>query len=149
MRRKKMKADKKTETEVMAAINLFIETYTHRDIEGTLALLAPDPDLTIIGTGVDEKIVGIQKARILLKRDYEQAGDISVKLGPVTVSAAGPVAWVFADSTWQVKVSGKNMAYNWRWTLVLEKRQGKWLMVQSHLSAPASQQAEGQSFPSK
>jgi ketosteroid isomerase-like protein len=144
-----MKADKKTESEVLAAINRFIETYTQRDIEGTLALLAQDPDMTIIGTGADENIVGIQQARTLLKRDYEQAGEISVKLGTVTVSAAGAVAWVFADSTWQVKVSGQNMKHNWRWTLVMEKRQGKWLIAQSHLSAPAFSQAEGQSFPAK
>jgi ketosteroid isomerase-like protein len=144
-----MKADKKTETEVMAVINRFIETYTRRDVEGTLALLAPDPDILILGSGGDEKMVGINQARLQLNRDYEQAGDISLKLGPVAVSAAGPVAWVAADSTWKVKLSGHDMIYNFRWTMVLENRQGKWLIVQSHLSAPAFSQAEGQSFPSQ
>jgi ketosteroid isomerase-like protein len=144
-----MKADRKTETEVMAVISRFIETYTRRDIEGTLALLAPDPDILLIGSGADEKITGIQQARRQIKRDYEQAGEISIKLGQATVSAAGPVAWVAADSTWEAKINGKTLNYTWRWTLVLEKRQEKWLIVQSHLSAPASSQAEGQSFPSQ
>jgi ketosteroid isomerase-like protein len=144
-----MKADKKTETEVMAVINQFLETYTGHDVEGTLSLLAPDPDTLLIGTGVDEKIVGIQQARAQIKRDFEQSGDISVKLGPAAVSAAGPVAWMAADSSWQVKTGGHEMNYNFRWTMVLEKRQGKWLIVQSHLSAPESSQAAGQSFPSK
>jgi uncharacterized protein (TIGR02246 family) len=144
-----MKADKKIEAEVMAVITRFLETYTRHDVEGVLALLAPDPDVTLIGTGADEKIVGIEKARKQIKRDYEQAGDISIKLGPVSISAAGPVAWVYADSTWQVKLGGQEMKYECRWTLVLEKRQGNWLIVQSHLSVPAQSQAEGQSFPAK
>ncbi len=144
-----MKAEKKTETEVMAVINRFLETYTRRDAEGTLSLLAPDPDILLIGTGADEKIVGIEQARKQLKRDYEQSGDISIRLGPVAISAAGPVAWVAADSTWRVKLGGQDTNYHWRWTMVLEKRQGKWLIMQSHLSAPASSQAEGQSFPAK
>jgi ketosteroid isomerase-like protein len=143
-----MKADNKTEKEVTAVLNRFLETYMRRDVEGALALLAPDPDLMIIGTGPDEKIVGIQEARAQIRRDYQQSGDISVKLGRVAVSAAGPVAWVAADSTWKVKLSGHDTSYRWRWTLVMEKRQEKWLIIQSHLSAPASSQAEGQSFPS-
>jgi ketosteroid isomerase-like protein len=144
-----MKADKKTEAEVMAAINKFIETYIRRDVEGTLALVTPDPDLFFIGTGIDEKIVGIDKARVQIKRDFKQSADISIELGPIAISAAGPVAWVAADSTWKVKVGGQEMKYDWRWTMVLEKRQGRWLIAQSHLSAPAREQAEGQSFPER
>ncbi len=144
-----MKADKKTETEVMGTITRFLEGYSRRDIEATLSLLAPDPDLTIIGTGADEKLVGIEKARSQIKRDYEQAEAISIKLGTTSISAAGPVAWVSADSAWTVKAGGKQRKYDWRWTMVLEKRGGKWLIAQSHLSAPAAGQAVGDSFPDK
>jgi hypothetical protein len=49
-----MKADKKTEAEVITIINGFIGAYTRHDVEGTLAFLTPDPDLLLIGTGVDE-----------------------------------------------------------------------------------------------
>ncbi len=143
-----MKADKKTEAEVKAAINNFLKAYSRRDLEGALALLAPDPDLLFIGTGADEKILGIKRASAQMKRDYEQSDEISVKLGPVSISSAGPVAWMFADSTWRVKAGGQEMNYEWRWTMVLEKRQGKWLIAQSHLSAPAQAQAHGESFPS-
>jgi hypothetical protein len=34
-----------------------------------------------------------------------------------------------------------------RATFVLEKRDGKWLIVQGHYSAPAAGQEEGQSIP--
>ncbi len=144
-----MKADKTTEKEVIEVINRFVETYTHHDIEGTLALLAPDPDILLIGTGRDEKILGIEQARTQIKRDYEQGGDFLIKLGTTTVSSAGPVAWIAADSQWQVKIGGRKIDYYWRWTMVLEKRQNKWLIMQSHLSAPEASQVAGQSFPSK
>ncbi len=144
-----MKADRKTEAEVVAVINRFIETYTRADVEGTLALLAPDPDVTMIGTGADEEIVGIDQVRMQIKRDYSQAGSISIKQGPIAVSAAGTVAWTRADSTWHVRMDGREMTYALRWTMVLEKRNGNWLVVQSHLSAPSDTQAKGQSFPAE
>ncbi len=144
-----MRADKKTEAEVISSINKFLEAYSRRDLEGTTTLLAPDQDTLLIGTGIDEKILGIENARKQIKRDYDQASDISIKLGPVAVSASGPVAWTYADSIWRIKLRDQDMIYNWRWTMVLEKRQGKWLIVQSHLSAPAQGQSEGQSYPSK
>jgi hypothetical protein len=51
-----MKGNKQTETEVMAVINRFIDTYTRRDLEGTLAMLAPDADVLLIDTGADKKL---------------------------------------------------------------------------------------------
>ena len=144
-----MLADKKTQAEVMVALDLFITNYNRKDLDGTLAQLAPDPDLMIIGTGADQIIVGIQAARTLLKQDFDQADSLSVKLGKTAISAAGPVAWIAADSIWQVTVGGREMSFVWRWTIVMEKRQGKWLMQQSHLSAPEPAQASGRSFPAK
>jgi hypothetical protein len=137
-----MLADKKTEAEV-------ISVYTRKDLEGTMLQLAPDPDLMIIGTGADEKILGIQAARKLLKQDFEQAANLSVKLRKTAISAAGSVAWIAADSQWQVTVGGRELSFDWRWTLVMEKRNAKWLIQQSHLSAPESEQAAGRSFPSQ
>jgi hypothetical protein len=61
-----MQANKKTETEVMAVFNHFIDTYIRQDVEGTLALLAPDPDILLTGTGADEKI---KSANLFLGRE--------------------------------------------------------------------------------
>lgn len=144
-----MKADRDTETGVMELINNFLEAYARHDLEETLAFLAPDPDLFLFGTGIDERVIGIEEVRRQLKRDFEQSGDISIKLRNVTVSAAGSVAWVAAESNWKVKTAEHDATYDLRWTMVLEKREGRWLIVQSHLSAPAEAQAEGQSFPSQ
>jgi ketosteroid isomerase-like protein len=51
------------------------------------------------------------------------------------------------DLIMHAKVDGKKLALKMRWTGVLEKRGGKWLLVQLHNSLPAAAQAAGQSFP--
>jgi len=43
-----MKADAKTEAEVMEVLNKLIEAYKKRDLDGILSLYAPYPD--VIGT---------------------------------------------------------------------------------------------------
>jgi hypothetical protein len=57
-RRKTMKANGKTEAAVMEVVNQFNEAYARRDIDGLLALVAPDSDLVVLGTGADERRVG-------------------------------------------------------------------------------------------
>lgn len=139
-----MKPDQKTEAEVMAAIESFLNAYVRRDVKATLAHVAPDPDVTLFGTGGDEKIIGHAALKEQLKRDFGLADEMAVELPWVSLSAAGAVAWMSADSTWRIKAGGQDISLNRRWTMVLERRRGKWLIVQSHLSAPAGGQAAGQ-----
>lgn len=64
-----MKANAEIEAGVMAALNKFNKTYEQRDMEGVLSFLIPDPDVIVIGTGQDEKRIGIDEIRIQLERD--------------------------------------------------------------------------------
>ncbi len=142
-----MKADAKTEAEVMAVLNQLIEAYKKQDLDGILALYAPDPDVVTIGTGVDEKRIGLVEKRAQLERDFAQVEDISVQLDWYLISAAGSVAWVASDLVAQGKVAGQVASTPMRATFVLERRGGKWLIVQQHNSVPAAGQKEGESWP--
>jgi len=142
-----MKADAKTEAEVMAVLNQLIEAYKKQDLDGILALYAPDPDVVTIGTGVDEKRIGLAERKVQLERDFAQVKEISVQMGWYSVSAAGSVAWVASDIIARGKVSGQETSVPMRATFVLEQRGGKWLIAQSHTSLPAAGQKEGESFP--
>ena len=51
-----MKADAKTEAEVMAVVNQVQEAFNKRDLNSIPVLFAPDPDLVFYGTGADEKV---------------------------------------------------------------------------------------------
>jgi len=143
-----MKANAKTEAEVMAVMNRYKEAYSRRDVDGVLALFAPDPDMVIIGTGQDEKRIGPAELRAQLERDFAQSEAVSIEFGWHSVSQADLVAWVAADCVAQVKMTdGQEMSLQARATLVLEQRADKWFIVQWHGSLPTAEQDEGQSFP--
>ena len=142
-----MKADPKTETAVMNVMNQFAEAFAKRDLNAVLLLLAPDPDVVFIGTGGDEKRIGLAEIKALFERDFSQFEDASLKIGWHSVSAAGSVAWVVADLILHANTGVSEISLQARSTAVLEWRGDRWLIVQSHSSLPAAGQKEGEAFP--
>ena len=142
-----MKADPKTEAAAMKVMNQLIEAFTKRDLDGALALFAPDPDVVFIGSGADERCIGLDEVKAEFERAFAQSEEASIQLGWYSVSAAGSVAWVASDAVIQAKVSGQEISFPVRITTVLEQRGGRWLVVQSHDSLPAAEQKEGESWP--
>jgi ketosteroid isomerase-like protein len=142
-----MKADAKTEAEVKAVLTRLTESYEKKDLEGLMACIAPDPDTVMYGTGADERRVGPAEIRMQAQRDWDQTEAISMAFGWTSISAAGPVAWAAVDGAFKIRAGGQAFSMPARATFVLEKRDGKWLVVQSHFSAPAAGQEEGESVP--
>jgi ketosteroid isomerase-like protein len=163
----RMKADKKTEGQVMKALEQFFNAYSGGDMKGVLEHFIPDEDIIAIGTGRDEKRIGLHAIKAQIERDWEQSQDISVELGWHSVSSAGApsptpgpslptpskegmgsnVAWVAGDCFYHAKVGGEKIEMPCRFTAVLEKRKNKWLIAQWHLSMPYPGQERGESFP--
>ena len=142
-----MKADTKTEAAVMAVMNQLIAAFTKMDLDSTIVHFAPDPDVVMIGSGADEKGIGLTEIKALVERALAQSEEISMQLGWYSVSSAGSIAWVASDAVVQAKVSGKEISLPIRLTAVLEQRGGRWLVVQWHDSLPAAGQKEGESWP--
>jgi ketosteroid isomerase-like protein len=144
-----MKADAATEAAVLAVLNKFGEAYAKRDVEGLLALVAPDPDVVMYGTGADEKRIGRAGIQAQAERDWAQTEAAALTTEWTSISATDPVAWVAADATFTVRAGGQALSFPTRVTLVLEHRGAQWLIVQGHFSFPAAEQAEGESFPTE
>jgi len=142
-----MKAPQSTESAVLSVLDQFAEAYAGRDIGKLRALFVPDSDLVLFGTGADEKRLGLAEVEVQAKRDWSQTEASSFSRDWTSISAAGDVAWAACDATFRLKAGGQEMAMPARGTVVLEKRSGKWLIAQAHFSFPASDQAEGESFP--
>ncbi|MHB8910279.1 MAG: nuclear transport factor 2 family protein [Syntrophales bacterium] len=142
-----MKADPKTKAEVLQTMREMWKAYGRLDVDGVLAVYAPDPDIVVFGSGADEVYIGPKQARRGLKRDFAQVRSVKVRLSKVRISAAGKVAWLAADCLFTAHVAGCDIDMAGRLTAVLEKRKGRWLIVQSHFSMPHAGQAKGQSFP--
>jgi ketosteroid isomerase-like protein len=69
----------------------------------------------------------------------------SVAYEPLVISEAGAVAWVAGRASVQARVDDQDLALTGRFTAVLERRDGRWLLMQTHFSLPA-EQTEGRSF---
>jgi hypothetical protein len=133
----------------MSVMNQFIAAFDERDLDGGLALFVLDLDVVSIGTGGDEKCIGLAEIEAELQRASAQSEGSSIQLGWSSVSAAGSVAWVAADAVVRAKVSGQEISFPIRITTVLEQRGDKWLVVQSHDSVPAAGQKEHESWPTE
>jgi ketosteroid isomerase-like protein len=141
-----MKASPRTQAAVQATLQQWKDAYSRRDLDAALAVVAPDDDVVGIGTGPDEWRVGPEEFKAQLERDFAQAEALSVDYQPLVVSEAGPVAWVAGRASVQARVEGQDVAMSGRFTAVLEQREGRWLLMQTHFSLPAAEQAEGRSF---
>ena len=142
-----MKADAKTEAAVLAVMNKFMAAYQERDIEGLMSTVAPDDDIFLFGTGIDEKRTGRAEFRFQAERDWAQTEALAFSLNWHRISAAGPVAWVAGEGSGQGKAGGQTFEFPFRMTAVFEQRDGEWFMTQSHIGLPAPGQEEGDSVP--
>jgi ketosteroid isomerase-like protein len=143
----KLKADAKTQSEVIQSFKGMFEAYKKKDLQATLSFWASDPDIVVIGTGEDEKGTGLTYLTESLKRDWMQGEVQSIGVKNFSVSAEGSVAWLSADVTFDYKVAEGRFDLPTRLTAVMEKCNGKWLWVQMHLSTPSCGQEHGHSWP--
>jgi ketosteroid isomerase-like protein len=141
-----MRASPPTQAAVQATLQQWKDAYSRRDVDGALAVMAPDEDLVGIGTGPDEWRVGPAEFKAQLERDFAQSEALSVAYEPLVVSAAGPVDWVAGRATVAARVEGRELTLTGRFTAVLEQRGDRWLLMQTHFSLPAAEQAEDRSF---
>ena len=72
-----MKADVDTEKAVVAFLDAFTGAYKRRDMDALMALIAPDDDVFMFGTGIDEKRIGPEEFRLQAERDWSQMEDFS------------------------------------------------------------------------
>src|SRR5690606_17557824 len=83
-----MKADARTEKEVMEVLNRFINAYQKRDLAGILKLFSPDPDVVFYGNGEDEKSLGLSGIREQAEHDWSQGATLSLEVKWFSVSSA-------------------------------------------------------------
>jgi ketosteroid isomerase-like protein len=141
-----MQASPSTQAAVQATLQQWKDAYGRRDVDGALAVMAPDEDVVGIGTGPDEWRVGPAEFKAQLERDFAQSEALSVDYEPLVVSEAGPVAWVAGRARVRARVEGQDVSLTGRFTAVLEQRGDRWLLMQTHFSLPAAEQADGRSF---
>ncbi|MFZ2500351.1 nuclear transport factor 2 family protein [Methanosarcina sp.] len=134
-----MKADTVTGKEVMDVLNRFADYYCKCDLEGLLSTIASDPDVFVFCAGQDDKCAGIDEIKTQFKHDWLQFDAPSLEFTWTSISAAGSVAWVAANTLYKMTIKGNNLIFTCSVTMVLEKREGKWVIVHIHYSVPVEE----------
>jgi uncharacterized protein (TIGR02246 family) len=130
-----MKADARTEAAMVGVLESFCSAFQARDAEAVMRLFAPDPDLVVV-TSEEPLLRGPDQLQAFLR---------SYVLGPTTyswtwdrleVSTDDAVAWLLAEGTETAVTQGGEHKHPYRMTMVCEKRDKRWLLVQVHGSSP-------------
>jgi ketosteroid isomerase-like protein len=140
-----MKADSNTTNAVTKTINNLTDAYKTRGLDAVMECLVPDDDISLIGAGADEVRVGLALIRTQAERDWAQTDSIEMSFLPKSISAAGQVAWVFAEGAFNIQTGGQGMTLPARATSILENRSDQWLIVHAHFSTPTAGQEAGSS----
>lgn len=130
--------------EVRKAIDAFFGAMDEQDLEAISRLTAHDEQMVNIGTDSGEYWKGWERlqedtaAMFKTMKSYK----VSRRDEVINISESGTVAWFsfIMDSVVETE-DGKHTTEDARFSGVMEKRNGQWKFVQSHLSIPLSGQA--------
>jgi ketosteroid isomerase-like protein len=131
------------ETAERKAVELVLENYVianeTKNIDLIREIWAPKNDIIIFGTNSDEKIEGWENIQDTFKKQFETMEEmfISVTQQKIYLNCTGNTAWYSQIMDINYTENGEAKDFEGiRFTGVLEKIDGKWYIVQSHLSIP-------------
>lgn len=142
MNQNKQTVDLKSEVE---KVELVLEKYVianeKQDIELVHEIWAPEPDIVVFGTNSNERLMGWDQIRLALENQFNAFEDtyISVHDQVININETGNTAWFSEVLNYNYIYQGETIQYEGlRFTGVLQKKNGDWFIVQSHMSIPGS-----------
>ena len=96
-------------------------------------------DIELFGTDGDEQLVGFEAILKAMKTQFDELESILINISDqnIKINKAGNTAWFSQILNYNFIYQDENMSFEGiRFTGVLEKRDGKWVLVQGHLSVP-------------
>lgn len=125
--------------EVEKAIHDAIGWAQTKDLERLFSIVAQDEEFFIFHPDSKSTILGFEAFRKLGERVWMRpefkATDFAVRDLRISFSLSGETAWYSAFLDDHAEWDGKPIGWdNARWTGVLEKRDGRWMIVQMHFS---------------
>ena len=132
------------EAAVKAVVNQLWQAWETGDINLVSELIAHDPDIVIFGTDAAERWVGYDEIRTAMEQQFAAMESVhpTVYDEVFKIHDSGDVAWGSSVAD----ITGVSMGEDFeivglRFSAVLEKRDGKWVIVQAHFSVPVEGQA--------
>jgi ketosteroid isomerase-like protein len=130
------KADPQIEKAVKEFLDRHAKAYESKDVAGIMALIAADEDVVFIDADSEKPVMGPAAIKAAYEREFSQIKSATLKYTSTWIGGKGDAAWFSAQCAVSVDTGEEKITLPAHWSGVLEKRDGKWLLVQSHLSFP-------------
>lgn len=130
-----VKADSQTEAALLEMLERFCSGFAARDADAVIQLFAPDADVVMV-TSEESLLRGPEEVRAFLQPYVQGSTTYAWAWDRRDVSAAGAVGWLLAEGVESAAAEGGEEAHPYRMSMVCEKRDGRWLLVQVHGSSP-------------
>jgi hypothetical protein len=127
--------NERSDAELIEVLDRFCSGFASRDAEAVLALCGPVMDLIVV-TSEEPLLRGPTEFRAFLDRYVEGPTRYSWEWDRHDVSVAGSVAWLLAEGVETAAGADRVVRHPYRMTMVLERREGRWLVRQVHGSSP-------------
>ncbi|MCF8347453.1 MAG: nuclear transport factor 2 family protein [Bacteroidales bacterium] len=126
------------------AIENLLEQYIianeRQDFDLIQDIWAPDSDIILYGTDSEDQLMGWINIKKAVKNQFSQISEtyISVSDQFIKINCSGNTGWFAERLNYNFIYKGEAHTYSGlRFTGVVEKIEGKWMLVQAHLSLPA------------
>jgi uncharacterized protein (TIGR02246 family) len=130
-----MRPDAQTEAALLEILERFCAGFAALDADGVLRLFAPDADVVVV-TSEESLLHGPDEVRAFLHQYAQGTTRYSWTWDRRHVSAAGAVGWLLAEGTETAAAEEREEKHRYRMSMVCEKRDDRWLLVQVHGSSP-------------
>lgn len=127
---------------VKLVVDQFAQFWETEDMELLSNIMAHDTDMALFGSDAMENFKGWDDFKMSVEQMFPAFSDTKIKVRDqiIKVNSPGKVAWFSELWDWDLMYDGQPVKiYNQRLTGVLEKRDGKWVLVQFHNSVPVTQ----------
>ncbi|MFQ6093862.1 MAG: nuclear transport factor 2 family protein [bacterium] len=127
---------------VKVALDRFYIAQQKEDMTALSALFAHEGDLVVFGPDEGERYVGWEAVKGMYQRQMDATEGLQTTLTDqvIKVSKDGAVSWVSSLNHATGQIGDEAVETDYRATVVLEKREGKWLIVHIHTSKPVAKQ---------
>ena len=130
-----VRADAQTEAALLEILDRFCSGFAAGDAYGVIRLFAPDVDVALV-TSEESLLRGLDEVRAFLHRYARGTTRYSWTWDRRDVSAGGAMGWLLAEGTETAAAEGREEKHPYRMSMLCEKRDARWLLVQVHGSSP-------------
>jgi uncharacterized protein (TIGR02246 family) len=126
------------ETEIRNLLEKHSDAYARKDIPALMSCYSQDADMVNVGSSDNEVYIGATELQKAFETFFGQVRTVGIEYAGIRLTIKQPLAWLYADVPVNVKMDQGEINRKGRMTAVLEKRDNRWLFVQTHFSFPVA-----------